>query len=206
MLKRPLVFLLMHRLNKSKNIVYEYLKHCIVEQRDSDEKCYYIFLANALKNHFLRAAIASSYKGKSGGTSEFVELIDMIILSDKKIGKKASPEQAFNLFQRYLKPTSRYAEMDTVCLKTYYTYVKLGITQVNLMDLPEIVSRKTAVKRTLPVVSTRGTSIHSLTEVNLDIGKVTVLLACKMDNTKCSLQWWSERLDMLLHRLSEANK
>lgn len=158
--KRPLVVLLTKLLNKSKNTVYEYLKHCIVEQRDSEEKKYYVFSANALKTHFIRVAIASRYKGKSGEVAEFIQLIDMIILSDKTIGKKTSPEQAFNLFNRYLRSTQRYAEMETVCLKTYYTYVKLGITEVNLMDLPESVSRKTAIKRSRSATSTKGTSIH----------------------------------------------
>lgn len=158
--QRPLVLLLMKKLSKAKNTIYDYLKYCIVEQRDSNEKCYYTFSAQALKAHFIRATIASTYKGKSGGVAEFIELIDMIILSDKTIGKKTSPEQAFNLFNRYLRSTPRYAEMETVCLKTYYTYVKLGITKVNLMDLPEIVSRKTAVKRTRSAASTKGTSIH----------------------------------------------
>lgn len=158
--KRPLVLLLMNKLNKTKNTIYEYLEHCIVEQRDSNEKCYYTFSAQALKTHFIRVTIASSYRGKSGGVAEFIELIDMIILSDKKIGKKTSPEQAFNLFKRYLKPTPRYAEMKTVCLKTYYTYVKREITRVKLMDLPEIVSRRNAVKRHRSAVSTKGTSIH----------------------------------------------
>lgn len=158
--QRPLVLLLMKKLSKAKNTIYDYLKYCIVEQRDSNEKCYYTFSAQALKAHFIRATISSTYKGKSGGVAEFIELIDMIILSDKTIGKKTSPEQAFNLFNRYLRSTPRYAEMETVCLKTYYTYVKLGITKVNLMDLPENVSRKTAVKRTRSSVSTKGTSIH----------------------------------------------
>lgn len=158
--KLPLVLLLMQRLNKSKNTVYEYLKHCIVEQRDYNEKRYFIFSAHALKTYFLRSAKASSYKGKSSGAAEFIRIIDTIILSDKSIGKKTSPEQAFNLFERFLKPTTRYENIETVCLKTYYTYVKLGITHVNLMDLPEIVSRKTAIKRPTRTTSTKGTSIH----------------------------------------------
>lgn len=156
----PLVLRLMKQLNKGKNTVYTYLKHCIVAQRDSNEKRYYIFSAQALKNHFLRVAIASRYKGKFSEAAEFVQLIDMIILRDKAIGKKTSPEQAFNLFNRYLRPAPRYAGIETICLKTYYTYVKQGLTQVNLMDLPEIVSRKTTIKRPRSAVSTKGTSIH----------------------------------------------
>lgn len=158
--KRPLVNILMKKLRKSKNTIYAYLKHYIVEQRDSQEKFYYIFSTNALKTHFLRSAVASSYKGKSSSAAEFLRLIDMIILSDKSIGKKTSPEQAINLFECFLKPTPRYADIETICLKTYYTYVLLGITQVSLMDLPEIVSRKTAVKRPRSTKSTKGTSIH----------------------------------------------
>ncbi|GBU11083.1 hypothetical protein AwErysi_06990 [Erysipelotrichaceae bacterium] len=140
--------------------MYRYLKHCIVEQRDTDEKRYYAFSANALKSHFLRASTSSAYRGKSEDAAEFIQIIDMIILSDKAIGKKTSPEQAFNLFERYLQPVPRYARMQKICLKTYYTYVRHEKTQVKLMDLPEIVSRKTAVIRPRSNTSTKGTSIH----------------------------------------------
>ncbi|MGL5042582.1 MAG: hypothetical protein ACRC6X_05750 [Culicoidibacterales bacterium] len=66
----------------------------------------------------------SSYKGKSVRGGAFIQLIDMIILRDNAIGKKTAPKQAFNLFKRYLRPATRYAAIETVCLKTYYTYVK----------------------------------------------------------------------------------
>lgn len=64
------------------------------------------------------------------------------------------------MFNRFFKPTSRYADVKTICLKIYYPYVKFRLTQVNLMDLPEIVSRKTAVKRPRSATSTKGISIH----------------------------------------------
>lgn len=116
--------------------IYSIINDASVTLRDSNLKEHFVLSADAAFNKRSRKHVPSN-NSKVTRSKDFLD----IVVSTIKANKLDSIDETIN----YLKihDSKRIQDMCTVCTKTFYTYVHLGLVDIKPIDLPRMVRRKT---------------------------------------------------------------
>lgn len=134
--------------------IYSLIKDASITVRDTNLKEHCILSADAAFNKRSKKHVPSN-NSKASRAKEFLD----IVVSTIKDNKLASIDETINYLK--LHDPDQTNGMCTVCTKTFYTYVHMGLVDIKPIDLPRMVrlKRKKNYKEYIPKRQ-KGTSIE----------------------------------------------